>query len=279
VNFERMLRGKIFNIRRRNYSTSTYSKLLNRNGSAVIVGASGGIGNEFTRKLLENTNMTIIGTSRDPNNDSLLKLKDQYKDRFMPLTLDISDSQSRTEAIQQIKEMKETNIRPIDFVFICSGIVKDPDFPQIPERTFNDVDEKWMQKSYNTNVIGPTIFIKEMMPLLLQERKPQNPAVVITMSAKAGSITENIGGWYSLRMSKVGLNMMMKTVSIEFKRRGVWFLSLCPGHVKTPLTESFPFKDKVDPEGRVLDLLRVLDDMTDSQTGGFYDWTGKNIPF
>jgi len=232
------------------------------------------------KQILKNTNRDVIGTSRNTNNSNVIdQLRNQFEDRFKAVDLNLIDLESRNSAIKEIKAQTQK----IDLVFLCSGVVRDSttnQFPTIPEKNYNDLDEKWLSISYQTNVIGPIMFLKELIPTLLQGHSRQNPAVVVSMSAKAGSITENnFGGWHALRTSKCALNMMIKNYSVEFKTKGILFISLCPGHVKTSLMEPFPFRDKVEPEGRVSDLLNVIDNLTEQQTGGFYDWKGNNLPF
>merc|ERR1711893_554927 len=83
------------------------------------------------------------------------------------------------------------------------------------------------------------------------DSKPQHSSVLVNMSAKVGSITDNaLGGWYSYRLSKAALNMTTKNLSIELGRgkRKVICVSLHPGTVNTDLSR--PYHKNV-PEGKL----------------------------
>lgn len=57
-----------------------------------------------------------------------------------------------------------------------------------------------------TNAIGPMLVAKHMVPLLAKggDREVGRPAVLASLSAKVGSISDNsLGGWYSYRGAKV----------------------------------------------------------------------------
>ena len=58
--------------------------------------------------------------------------------------------------------------------------------------------------------------MKHVLPLLPRQGK----AVFATLSARVGSIGDNhLGGWYSYRASKAALNQLVRTASIELRRR------------------------------------------------------------
>ena len=124
-------------------------------------------------------------------------------------------------------------------------------------------------------------------PLLAKsERSNDNPAVFATISARVGSISDNqLGGWYSYRMSKAALNMGMKNLSIEWGRslKDVCVVVMQPGTVNTQL--SAPFQGNV-ADGQLFSpaysaecLLEVLSRMTAAQSGSFVDWAGESIPW
>ena len=129
------------------------------------------------------------------------------------------------------------------------------------------------------------MFTQQLAPLLTHTRSAGRPqAVVANLSARVGSISDNgLGGWYSYRMSKTALNQATRTMALEFRRKGVWCVSLHPGTTQTDL--SAPFAKNVK-EGRlfpvdftVSQLLQVIDSLTEENSGGFYDWAGQSLSF
>ena len=97
------------------------------------------------------------------------------------------------------------------------------------------------ETSFMANTIGPAMTAKYFLPLLTRNRK----SVFAALSARVGSISDNrIGGWYAYRAAKAALNMVLKTLSIEYGRRfkQAVIIGLHPGTVDTDLSK--PFADK-----------------------------------
>ena len=84
---------------------------------------------------------------------------------------------------------------------------------------------------------------------------------------------------------KAAHNMMMKTISIEArrKRREAICVSLHPGTVTTDL--SAPFTQRKDPAKlfsptqSATYLEQVLSRLTPADSGNFFAWDGQPIPF
>jgi NAD(P)-dependent dehydrogenase (short-subunit alcohol dehydrogenase family) len=139
-----------------------------------------------------------------------------------------------------------------------------------------------LAKSFESNVIGPAMSAKYLVPLLRRDSK----AVFATLSARVGSISDNrLGGWYAYRASKAALNMILKTLSIEVGRRfkNQLIIGLHPGTVDTNLSK--PFQGNV-PEGKLFTpeysagkLLEVVDGLSAADSGNLYDWAGERIEF
>ncbi|MEI2422642.1 SDR family NAD(P)-dependent oxidoreductase, partial [Arthrospira platensis SPKY2] len=110
--------------------------------------------------------------------------------------------------------------------------------------------------------------------------------VFATISAKLGSIGDNhLGGWYGYRASKAALNMLMRTVAIEYSRKSpqTIVVMLHPGTTDTELSQ--PFQKNVTPEKlfsvnrTVQQLLDVINRLEISHSGQFLSWDGTNLPW
>jgi len=108
------------------------------------------------------------------------------------------------------------------------------------------------------------------------------------LSAKVGSIGDNrLGGWYSYRASKAALNKLLKTASIEMARSHpqTVLAALHPGTVDSAL--SAPFRGAqigrapadAAPAGAAHDLLAVLDGLQPEDSGSFWAYDGKRLPW
>jgi NAD(P)-dependent dehydrogenase (short-subunit alcohol dehydrogenase family) len=150
-----------------------------------------------------------------------------------------------------------------------------------PEKRLEDMSEAYFEWIFKVNTLGPILWIKSLAPYL---SKIRHPCVVTCLSARVASINENeLGGWYCYRASKSALNMMLKTASIEYKRRAktTKLVLFHPGTTDSPLSK--PFQKNV-PQGklftpefvaeRLYNLIqtRVIDGQVD-----YIDWQGQTI--
>jgi len=104
------------------------------------------------------------------------------------------------------------------------------------------------------------------------------------LSAKVGSIGDNeLGGWYAYRAAKAALNQLVKTASVELKRRKPQAIcvALHPGTVATGLTGPFD-KTGLDvqaPADAAAFLLTAIDGLQPADSGGFLDRFGQKLPW
>jgi NAD(P)-dependent dehydrogenase (short-subunit alcohol dehydrogenase family) len=213
-------------------------------------------------------------------------MTDDDMQRIQLVTLNLEDQSSIEQAATEIK----SQFKRVDLLLNVAGILGDGQSTPGPERTIGKLDRDWMEKTFNVNVVGPVMLSKELVPLMAQRRGKKNesenrpPAVIANLSARVGSISDNeLGGWYSYRMSKSALNQATRTMAHELKRQSIWCIALHPGTTDTDLSK--PFQRNVQA-GRLFpvdftvdSLLKVIDSMQDDNSGGLYDWAGKAIPF
>jgi NAD(P)-dependent dehydrogenase (short-subunit alcohol dehydrogenase family) len=106
------------------------------------------------------------------------------------------------------------------------------------------------------------------------------------MSARVGSISDNrLGGWYSYRASKAGVNQLVKTFDNHLKGvsgDNAMAVGLHPGTVKTDLSKEFwnnVDKEKLFEKEWVADtLLDVVRRMDLKARGRCWDWDTKEVP-
>jgi NAD(P)-dependent dehydrogenase (short-subunit alcohol dehydrogenase family) len=150
----------------------------------------------------------------------------------------------------------------------------------MPERSWREVDAAAMARAFAVNAIGPALLMKHFLPLLPRRGR----SVFATLSARVGSIGDNrLGGWYSYRASKAALNQLVRTASIELRRRApeAVCVALHPGTVATGLSAPFARAglEVRSPEVAAADLLRVIGGLTAADSGGFFDHRGVAVPW
>lgn len=246
--------------------------------TALVAGASRGIGLAFVRRLLAEERVRRVWAGcRRPEDAADLQALAQADDRLRMLGLDVTDEGVLAGAARTVAVEAE----PLDLVVNCAGVLHAAEGIQ-PERRLAEVRSDWLLEAFKVNGAGPLLLAKHLEPLLPRRER----VVFASLSARVGSIGDNrLGGWYAYRGSKAAQNMFLKTLSIELARRarGVVCVALHPGTTDTGL--SAPFQGGVPPDKlfrpeRAADqLLRVVDGLEHRDNGGFFAWNGERIPW
>jgi NAD(P)-dependent dehydrogenase (short-subunit alcohol dehydrogenase family) len=151
-----------------------------------------------------------------------------------------------------------------------------------PEKAMRELDPAWLAETYAINAIGPALVAKHFLPIMPRTGR----AVFAALSARVGSISDNkLGGWHGYRASKAALNMLMRGIAIEEKRRNdrTIVVTLHPGTVDTALSR--PFQGNVQagrlftPDRAALQLLDTIEELKAPDSGKLFDFEGKEVPF
>ena len=243
--------------------------------SAIVVGASRGIGLAITRALLEAPSIdSVVASYRSKSTaDELFALADP---RLRCFPAEVTDEDSLRRFAEDVRKQA---IRP-DLVVHCAGILHEPGLQ--PEKSLRQCDPEALQRILTVNSIGPLLVAKHLIPLV-PRRQPAHFAV---LSAMVGSIGDNrLGGWYGYRASKAALNQLLRTLSIECKRThpGLCVTAIHPGTTDTQLSQ--PFQGNVKPgklytpEQSAKRIIEVVTAGSPEDTGRFVNWDGKTIPW
>lgn len=237
------------------------------NLNVLLIGANGGIGKALHKRLAEDKRVSTLTVSSRG-----------YVENLHPNQTNVIADFANESSIEQMVHIASKE-RPLDVVIVATGILHDEDM--MPEKSITTITAESFQKQLLINTIGPALVAKYAMPKLNKNRQ----SIFATFSARVGSISDNkIGGWYSYRASKSALNMFIKTLSIEMKRKNkqAVIVGLHPGTVDTNLSKPFQksvTKDKLfTPEYSAEKLLHVLEKITQSDSGKVLAWDGKEIP-
>jgi len=247
---------------------------------ALIIGASRGIGLALAREVLtRSSDGTVILASRSALASSDLgQLASEHGGRLKRMTMDVSDQTSVASAAEQLAELA---IRPA-LVMNAAGVLHDKGQRLRPEKRLEDLNAEAMERVFAVNSMGTALCLRYFLPLMADEGK----AVFASISARVGSIGDNrLGGWYGYRASKAALNQLIKTGSIEARRRfkNVILTALHPGTTDTDLSAPFqanvPEEKLFSPQFTAQRLLEVIDGLSIEESGGFFAWDGERIPW
>ena len=250
---------------------------INHN-NVLIVGASQGIGLGFVQLLLQDDRIAkIYATYRQLESASeLIALKDKYPERLICLSMDITDELQIVECLQQIR----TEVNKLHLVVNCVGLLHDDSVQ--PEKSLRQIDPERLLRYFQVNSIGSVLLAKHLLSLF----KHSDRSVFASISAKVGSIGDNqLGGWYGYRASKAALNMFMRNVAIEYGRTcpKTLVVMLHPGTTDTRLSRPYqgnvPAEKLFSVERTVTQLLAVIEQLQDGDSGQFFSWDGSRLPW
>ncbi len=233
---------------------------------ALVVGANGGLGKAFVDALLTDPHVrSVHAWSRDAISKQHPKLSAR--------AIDAGDEDAVREAARHIERLT--------LIIIATGVLHRSD-GLAPEKSWKALDPANMMESFRINTVLPAIIAKHTLPKVPRKGK----SVVCALSARVGSVSDNrLGGWYSYRSSKAALNQILKCLSIELRRTHpeAVCLGLHPGTVDTGLSE--PFQSSMtqghhlfSPEESATQLLRVINQAADQQSGTILAWDGSVVP-
>lgn len=245
--------------------------------TALVTGAGSGIGLALIDQLLTDPTIGIIYAGcRKPELSFALKERAAMDSRLKTIQLDVTDACSVTAAASQIQSAEK-----LDLVINTVGILHSVGGMR-PEKRLADINTDDLMLAYDVNALGALRLAVELEPLL----KASKAAQFISLSARVGSISDNsLGGWYAYRASKAALNMLLKTLSIEWSRArpAITCAVVHPGTVSTALSDPFTsdgYNGKVfSPAEAASHLLDVIDRLTPDESGGFFAWDGEEIPW
>ncbi|AUB38664.1 hypothetical protein COO91_04636 [Nostoc flagelliforme CCNUN1] len=246
--------------------------------NALIVGASQGIGLGFVKKLLEDDRIAkVYATSRQGESATdLIALAGEHSERLIYLKMDITDELQIIEAVQKIS----AQVDKLHLVVNCVGLLHEDNLQ--PEKSLRQINSENLLRYFQINSIGAVLLAKHLLPLLRHGER----SVFATISAKLGSIGDNqLGGWYGYRASKAALNMFMRTAAIEYKRSSpkALIVTLHPGTTDTRLSRPFqgnvPAEKLFSVERTVTQLLTVIEQLQEGDSGQFFSWDGSKLPW
>ena len=227
---------------------------------AAVLGASGAIGAAVVAALRE-----------DARCGAVLEFARRPKAGAEPL--DLTDEASIDAAAAAAGE--------VDLLFIATGALTLDGRP--PEKALAQLDQEALLAQFALNAIGPALALKHFSAALPRRGR----SLVGVLSARVGSIGDNrLGGWYGYRAAKAALNQYLRAASIEIARARpqAVLAALHPGTVESPLSRPFRPEgaanpDILTPDASARKLLRVIDGLTPTQSGGFWDYAGRPIPW
>ena len=217
-----------------------------KGSTALITGASGGLGQAYAEQLAERgSHLVLVGRSEDKLQALAQRLERQNKISTTVLTADLASS---TEVDQLISSLKARRI-DVDLLINNAGFGVFQRFLETPlERQIEEIDVNVRAVVLLTHALAPSMVAKKT-------------GGVINLSSSAGF--QPVPGANVYAASKSFVLLFSEALAQELVETGVRVLAVCPGPVATGF-----FADKKpdltrnqmdDPKEIVAEALRAFD--------------------
>jgi NAD(P)-dependent dehydrogenase (short-subunit alcohol dehydrogenase family) len=177
--------------------------------TALVTGASSGIGEATARKLLD-LGYIVYGAAR--RTDRLQRLTDAG---VRPLTMDVTDDQSLRTGVKSI----------IDATGRIDVLVNNAGYGSYG--ALEDVPLAEARRQFEVNVFGAV----RLAQLLLPYMRAQGGGTIINVSSMGGKLYTPMGGWY--HSTKFALEALSDCLRLEARPFGVNVVVVEPGGIRT----------------------------------------------
>ena len=185
--------------------------------TALITGATGGIGSAIARALHSKGAKVILSGTRQ---GSLDELAHELSDRAHPIAADLSNKSSIDSLIKQISDVSTDGV---DIVINNAGIVRDNLLVRMK-------DEEWNQV-FDINLFAGYKLIQGLMRGMMKRRWGR----IIGISSVVGA-TGN-PGQANYVAAKAGMIGFSKALAQEVATRGITVNVIAPGMIQTAMTD------------------------------------------
>jgi short-subunit dehydrogenase len=200
-------------------------------GSIIVTGASSGIGNATSIKLVE-LGYQVFGLAR--SYDKLLTLSSSSssaserppkittkrdENLFIPIECDITKPETFDNILNTIVSKAIGNT--------VYGLVNNAGY--VEPGAIEDLDVKNLRSQFETNFFGLVGFTKKVLPLMMQQNKAEGR--ILNVSSLAGLISLPLIGAYAA--TKHALEAVSDALRIEVWNTNIRIITINPGVVET----------------------------------------------
>ena len=209
----------------------------------LITGAASGLGRELARRLARE-GARVAGL--DLSADGLAALEQELKNdggRSAVAAADVTDAAAVRDAVARL----ESQLGPTDLLIAGAGVGRAT--PAV------DFDAAAFSQTIAVNLVGVANSIAAVLPGMRQRRRGQLAALSSLASYRG------LPHMAAYCASKAGVNALMDSLRVELRPFGIDCSTLCPGWVRTPMTEALDLRGVrmltvQDAAARILDALR-----------------------
>ena len=191
--------------------------------TALVTGASSGLGARFARLLAENGAQVVLASRRIERLKELRAEIEAGGGGAHVVPLDVTDNLAIEAAVAQA----ETEAGPIDILINNSGVSTTQRLVDVTPQDFDFV--------FDTNTRGAFFVAQAVARRMIARAKeePNRRARIVNIASMAGlRVLAQIGVYC---MSKAAVVQMTKAMALEWGRFNINVNAICPGYIETEL--------------------------------------------
>ncbi|MXP09728.1 3-oxoacyl-[acyl-carrier-protein] reductase [Pseudoblastomonas halimionae] len=202
--------------------------------TALVTGASGGIGSEIARALaLQGARLALSGS----NGEKLRAFREQLNEEIGGDHVEITCDLSNSESVEELIPATIDTLGKLDILVNNAGITRD-------NLAMRMKDEEWDQVM--------KINLESTFRLIRAAARPMMKAKfgrIVTITSVVG--TTGNPGQMNYAAAKAGITGMTKSFAQEVASRGITANCVAPGFIRTPMTDVLPDAQKEALNGRI----------------------------
>jgi len=190
--------------------------------TALVTGASSGLGEHFAKVLAEHGAKVVVAARRRDKLNTLVKSITDTGGSALAIELDVTDEESVRTSFDKAEEVFGT----INIVSNNAGIAD--------ARPALEIDKESWDKVINTNLNGVWMIGMEAAKRMVKANLPGS--IVNTASILGLRVAT---GQSSYATSKAGVVQLSKGLALEWARYGIRVNALCPGYFITEMNKEY----------------------------------------
>ncbi|MBW7858952.1 MAG: glucose 1-dehydrogenase, partial [Leptonema sp. (in: Bacteria)] len=218
--------------------------------TALVTGSARGIGRAIAEDLAAwGANQVILDVKQEDCDRTAKEIADATGVKTIAVACNVTKSAEVAQAVNKVK----SEFGGLDFLVNNAGILRDNLLLRMKEEEWDVV--------MDVNMKGPFLVTQGFLSMLL---KAKGGGRIVNISSISGLLGQ--AGQANYASSKSGLIGFTKVVAREYAKKGLLCNAICPGYVRTDLTDALPEPVKEElrksvPLGRpgeVKDISRVV---------------------
>lgn len=188
---------------------------------AIVTGATAGIGKEIAKTLAsKGATVVCVGRNKERGNAVVEEIKANGSEALF-----VSADITKEENLDEIIKTTLDTYGKIDILVNNAGIAVVAPMEEYPQEQWDAV--------VDTNLRGPYILIKKIMPHLIESK-----GNIVNIASISG--VRPVSGAYAYSPSKAAVISLTQLLAMDYGKQGVRVNAVCPGTVETEILACVP---------------------------------------